>query len=102
MAHIIKLLQKEVDKGNIFIDNSGRTFNMEKLVAMARKEYKRNFDAVAIAENMTFEAFAGKFSEQFTQTFDLMEAVMDAVSGEAIIPDPEEPEAPAEPVPDED
>ena len=65
MANIINLLNKELEKGNAFIDAKGNTLTVEKIEEQAKKEYVSTLKAGHISFDYTFKDFYASYMEKF-------------------------------------
>lgn len=78
--NILTSLQKEIDKGNKYINNLGGLITSEKIETMARTEYLKQVKEGKCG-NITFDKFLADYtSENFTETYEIFIAVADLLS----------------------
>lgn len=78
--NILTSLQKEIDKGNKYINNLGGLITSEKIETMARTEYLKQVKEGKCG-NITFDKFLADYTtENFTETYEIFIAVADLLS----------------------
>ena len=57
MANIIKMLEKEVEKGNILINRHGDLVSLQKVRELLKKDYLKGLKAGTINFDVSYETF---------------------------------------------
>lgn len=78
--NILTSLQKEIDKGNKYINNLGGLITSEKIETMARTEYLKQVKE-GKCDNITFDKFLADYTaENFTETYEIFITIADLLS----------------------
>lgn len=78
--NILTSLQKEIDKGNKYINNLGGLITSEKIETMARAEYLKQVKE-GKCDNITFDKFLADYTtENFTETYEIFITIADLLS----------------------
>ena len=75
MANLIKTLNNEIAKGNVFIDKDGTFKSVQNLEKVAVKEYADGFKKGEIAKDVAYVDFFNEFTKSFVSVFDILKAV---------------------------
>lgn len=97
MANIIKLLEKERERGNRYIMPVGDIVPREKLEKVFKVEYVKTLKAGELDTEKSYAEFFKEFCEQFLTVNDLIAAIHEALRDEEPEQDEKEPEEQAEP-----
>lgn len=79
MANIIEILEKEIEKKNLYIDEKGNTIQAEKLEVIAKKSYLNDLKVGNIPFSMSFEQYHTTILESYLPVTALLDVVKDTV-----------------------
>lgn len=79
MANIINILEKEIEKNNLYIDRKGNTITPEKIEAMAKKSYVQDLKAGAIGFDKTFEVYHSEILTDYIPVVVAVEVLKDTI-----------------------
>lgn len=94
MANIITILEKEIERKNIYLDVKGNTITAEKIEAMSKKSYVADLKAGTVDFAISFEKYHADILADYLPVEALINIVKDALEYES-------PVAPAMPEPAE-
>ena len=95
MANIITILEKEIEKKNLYIDEKGNTIQADKLETIAKKSYLNDLKCGNIPFSMSFEQYHATMLESYLPVTALLDVVKDTVKYHVdditdVMPTPEE------------
>ena len=79
MANLIKTLENELTKGNIYLLSTGDTVNADKLEKQQRKTYAKEFAAGNIPDKVTFESYFQTYLDGLFRVGDMIAAIKNAI-----------------------
>lgn len=91
MANIIVLLQREVEKNNLYMDEKGNTINPEKIEAMAKKSYLADLKSGAIDFSVSFETYHAQTLSSYMPLDSIIGVIKDVIHYDAWYPSMPEP-----------
>lgn len=65
MANIIKILEREVEKGNRLVDSKGNLYSFEKVEVMSQKAYVSDLKNGTIPFDKTFKDYHNDILEEY-------------------------------------
>jgi len=99
MANIITMLEKEIEKNNVYVDGKGNTVTIEKIEGIARKSYVSDLKAGNISFDVTYYEYLNNIMEDYTPVKTFVNFIKDTLKYGCEVPDMDRPVSPAEEVP---
>lgn len=91
MANIITMLEKEIEKENVYVDEKGNTISIEKIEGIARKSYVSDLKAGVISFDVTYYDYLNSIMENFTPVKTFLYFIKDTLKYGREVPDMEKP-----------
>lgn len=83
MANLLSIIEKEVEKGNVFIDTTGNFITAEKLEERLKKDYLKALKDGIICFNMSFKTYSNRIKEtMYSKTEDVLTELSNFLSSE--------------------
>lgn len=79
MANVIAILNREIEKNNLYLDEKGNTMNPEKLERIVKKSYVSDLKAGNIDFYVSFEEYYAKVLESYLPVTALIEVIKDTI-----------------------
>jgi hypothetical protein len=79
MANIITMLEKEIEKNNVYVDGKGNTITIEKIEGIARKSYVQDLKAGNISFDVTYYEYINNIMEDYVPVEALLSIMKDAL-----------------------
>ena len=79
MANIITMLEKEIEKNNLYIDKKGNTIAPEKIELMAKKSYLQDLKSGVIGFEKTFEVYHSEILDDYIPVSVAIEVMKDTI-----------------------
>lgn len=90
MANIITILEKEIEKNNLYVDEKGNTLNPEKIEYWAKKSYVSDLKAGVIGFDKTFESYHADILVGYMPIASVINVVKDTIMyGDEVVNMPE-------------
>jgi hypothetical protein len=91
MANIITVLEKEIEKKNLYVDEKGNTINPEKIEAMAKKSYLNDLKVGAVDFSVSFETYHAQMLASYIPLDSIIGVIKDVIHYDSLYPSIPEP-----------
>lgn len=79
MANIITMLEKEIEKGNLYADSKGNTIKSEKIETMAKRSYVNDLKSGAIGFDTSFDSYHADILAGYMSINAIIQIMKDAI-----------------------